>query len=92
MFDSVSQDLYQKATELKLHLHMQSKTDKSLLTQHSLDHTDIYSPRKSSINLTSSSTNLIEKPRISLIKGVEPGFSRRGTLTGQNRMEKQRKI
>ncbi|CAF0948351.1 unnamed protein product [Adineta ricciae] len=69
--EKVSQDLFQKAAELKLRLHMQSKNDRPLLTQHSFDQTDsIYkqlyedrprpnddTSRKSMMNLTSKATS-----------------------------------
>ncbi len=64
----VSQDLYEKATQIKLRLQMQSTNDKSLLTQRSFDHTDSFqnqisenrtqtidnNSRKSMIDLSSS--------------------------------------
>jgi hypothetical protein len=99
----VSQDLLQKATELKLRLHMQSKNDKSLITQHSFDHSNsihnqMYedrpklvdaNPRKSMINL-SSTINLKEKPRIPIIRDrsvPNPTAIRRTTIVEQNNID-----
>lgn len=72
----VSQDLFQKATELKLRLHMQSKNEKSLITQRSFDQTssgyEDRNARKSMVNLSSakglSTINLKEKARIPIIR------------------------
>ena len=96
MFYLVSQDLFRKAAELKLHLHMQSKTGKTLLTHHSFDQTnsayeDLYS-QQSMINLSSTSkgssiVNLKDKPRISMIRDKSvpnSTISRRITMTDQN--------
>jgi hypothetical protein len=96
----VSEDLFQKATELKLRLHMQSTTDKSLLIQRSLDQAKMKescyntSPRKSMVNLSSlknsSMVNLKDKPRIPMIrdKSAPPNsiLTRRTTMAGQNEM------
>jgi hypothetical protein len=92
----VSQDLFQKATELKLRLHMQSKNEKILITQHSFDQTDSiekeHNPRKSMINLSSSTRalsiiNLKEKPRIPIIRDKSvpnSTITRRTTMIGQS--------
>ncbi|UJR36942.1 hypothetical protein I4U23_029651 [Adineta vaga] len=76
--EKVSQDLFQKAAELKLRLHMQSKNDKSLLTQRSFDQTDsIYqkmyedrtrstdgNSRKSLVNLMTSSSKALSSTNL----------------------------
>jgi len=96
----VSEDLFQKATELKLRLHMQSTTDKSLPIQRSFDQAKMKescyntSPRKSMVNLSSlknsSVINLKDKPRIPMIrdKSAPPNsiLTRRTTMAGQNEM------
>ena len=92
----VSQDLFQKATELKLRLHMQSTSAKSLLTQRSLDQRQsrtINQPRNSMVNLptskNSSMINLKEKPRIPMIRETSaPNASstRRTTMVPPNEM------
>lgn len=88
----VSHDLYQKATELKLRLYMQSKNQKPLLTHHSFDQTNSIieqsNPRKSMINLSKgiSTLNLKEKPRIPIIRDKSvpstTTTSRRPSTTG----------
>jgi len=82
---------------------MQSKNDKSLITQHSFDHSNsIHSqmyedrpklvdanPRKSMINL-SSTINLKEKPRIPIIRDrsvPNPTATRRTTIVEQNNID-----
>lgn len=92
----VSQDLFQKATELKLRLHMQSNSPKSLLTQRSFDQRQsrtINQPRNSMINLptskNSSMVNLKDKPRIPMIReksAPNTSSSRRTTMVPQSDM------
>jgi hypothetical protein len=82
---------------------MQSKNDKSLITQHSFDHSNsihnqMYedrpklvdaNPRKSMINL-SSTINLKEKPRIPIIRDrsvPNPTAIRRTTIVEQNNID-----
>lgn len=81
--EKVSQDLFQKATEIKLRL-MQSRTDRSLVAQRSFDQSQItdYQPSRTSMSsLASSTVNLREKSRIPVIK------ERRTTMMGQQQFE-----
>ena len=78
----VSQDLLEKATQLKLRLHLQSKTDKPLLTQHSFDQSVSMTKqmnrnlmniadrpsRQSMINLAALKVNPKDKPKIPMIR------------------------
>lgn len=92
----VSQDLFQKATELKLRLHMQSTNVKSLPVQRSFDQRQtraISQPRNSMINLptskNSSMINLKDKPKISIIREKSAPNSttaRRTTMIAQTDM------
>lgn len=78
-----SQDLFQKATEIKLRL-MQTRPDKSLITQCSFDQsqlTDYPQSRTSMSSLASSTVNLKDKTRIPVIK------ERRTTMMGQHQLE-----
>lgn len=92
----VSQDLFQKATELKLRLHMQSTSAKSLPVQRSFDQRQsraISQPRNSMINLptskNSSMINLKDKPKIPMIREKSAPNStsaRRTTMIPQSDM------
>jgi hypothetical protein len=63
----VQQDLLQKATELKLRLHMQSKNEKSLITQRSFDNANsIYEDRIQTKNDNNNNNNNSRKSMINL--------------------------
>ncbi|CAF3542722.1 unnamed protein product [Adineta steineri] len=64
--EKVSQDLFQKAAELKLRLHMQSKNEKSLIMQRSFDHTELVS-KPTYEDRTQSIDDNSRKSRISLL-------------------------
>ncbi|CAF4540050.1 unnamed protein product [Rotaria sp. Silwood1] len=76
--EKVSQELFQKAMQIKLQLHMQSRNDRSTIKQRSFDHTDtiqrpMYGDRTSRIdhNTRKSLSNLSTSSKVTLTTNLK---------------------